>query len=472
MVVVKEISDSSDNTFQIPNFSSYEFSSKEIKFIFQRKTYYDDDADGIFDGYHETNNYMVYKGYFRQKGDVISGTFYTATGQFYQYDSGESGSLEELYQLTVDEGFHISDFVAFQNSGEDGRRLLFAGNDQLHGIEKGYAGNDTFHLEYSVSFPLAEPIDGGEGKDTVSFDGAGAPVSVDLLSPASNYVSIEAFVGSRFADHFKGSNQADDLDGAAGDDTLSGRDGNDILRGGRGDDALAGNSGNDVLVGGAGADRLSGGGGIDRASYETARKAVTADLSRPDNNLADAAGDTYSSIECLTGSGYGDRLFGNARENSIAGGGGSDTLDGRAGNDVLRGNSGNDALYGGAGNDRLIGGTGSDRLQGGAGADRFIFTAISESGAASSKRDGIYDFKRSEGDIIDVSAIDANTKLAGNQTFLFIGKAGFHGRAGELRHEKNGDDALVLADVNGDSAADFTVLVAGDTALLKDDFIL
>ncbi len=62
-------------------------------------------------------------------------------------------------------------------------------------------------------------------------------------------------------------------------------------------------------------------------------------------------------------------VAGDARNNSMTGGGNDTTMYGRGGNDQLNGGAGNDVLNGEAGNDRLLGSTGADKLFGGDGAD-------------------------------------------------------------------------------------------------------
>ena len=125
------------------------------------------------------------------------------------------------------------------------------------------------------------------------------------------------------------------LTGTAGDDVIigtakadliKGLAGNDLLEGGGGADTLDGGDGNDTLVGGAGGDALIGGAGIDTASYADATAGVTADLADSSFNTGDAAGDTYSGIENLTGSAFNDRLIGDANANVFDGGAGNDTV--------------------------------------------------------------------------------------------------------------------------------------------------
>jgi hypothetical protein len=66
------------------------------------------------------------------------------------------------------------------------------------------------------------------------------------------------------------------------------------------------------------------------------------------------------------------------------------------------------------------------------------------------ERDGIQDF--SAGDLIDLSRIDANTLLDGDQAFEFIGNAAFSKTAGELRFENISIGGPVWL-VQGDSTA-------------------
>jgi hypothetical protein len=61
-------------------------------------------------------------------------------------------------------------------------------------------------------------------------------------------------------------------------------------------------------------------------------------------------------------------------------------------------------------------------------------------------------------DRFELSAIDANINLEGQQTFQFINNAAFSGVSGELRASRS----VLQADLNGDAIADFSVqLLAG-----------
>ncbi|MEK1927108.1 MAG: M10 family metallopeptidase, partial [Rhizobium giardinii] len=154
-------------------------------------------------------------------------------------------------------------------------------------------------------------------------------------------------------------------------------------------------------------------------------------------------GDIRSLIENAKGGSGSDRIIGNQVGNSLQGYSGNDTLNGEGGSDVLIGASGADRLSGGTGADRLYGGAGADDLIGGADADMFLFKLRTESTVPASGRDTIFDFSASQGDRIDLSVIDANSKATGNQAFAFLGKVAFTGTAAELRYVKGSSDTYI-----------------------------
>jgi Ca2+-binding RTX toxin-like protein len=176
--------------------------------------------------------------------------------------------------------------------------------------------------------------------------------------------------------------------------------------------------------------------------------------------------------DSITGGIWDDFLYGYAGDDKLYGRGEADRLNGGIGKDMLDGGSGNDRLIGGDGNDSLYGSTGADRINGDAGADLFVFKSVKDSAVSSLGRDTINDFSRTQGDKIDLKAIDASTKLGGDQAFKFIGSQAFHKTAGELRYEIKSGDTFVLGDINGDGSADFSIMLDRSLAMLKSDFIL
>ena len=139
-----------------------------------------------------------------------------------------------------------------------------------------------------------------------------------------------------------------------------GDDSNDTLLGGIGADTLYGGDGNDILEGGSGADILNGGEGMDFASYAASTNRVTISLITDSAAGSHAIGDSFISIENLTGSNFGDTLTGGNGRNDIYGGNGRDIMNGFKGDDFLYGEAGNDFMTGGQGADYIDGGTGVD----------------------------------------------------------------------------------------------------------------
>jgi Ca2+-binding RTX toxin-like protein len=169
----------------------------------------------------------------------------------------------------------------------------------------------------------------------------------------------------------------------------------------------------------------------------------------------------------IVGSRDNDRLDGGAGNDRLDGGAGNDRLLGQDGHDLLLGRSRNDVLNGGTGDDTLVGGSGREFMKGESGDDHFVFHARSDTGVAS--RDVIVDFEH--GDTIDLSTLDANITLRGNQSFAFV--SDFTGSAGQLQWDATSSGFLVSGDVDGDATADFAIVVRTKVAkLFSFDFDL
>lgn len=349
------------------------------------------------------------------------------------------------------------------------------GNDLLIGTNE----NDTINGGLG-----ADTMRGGLGDDVYIVDNAGDRVfemqngGTDLVRTLINY-SLTANVENL---SLMGTGNLTGR-GNALDNTIRGNAGDNLLAGAIGDDTLFGGAGNDTLNGGLGADRMVGGvgddfyavdnvgdrvielagGGVDRV-----QSTVSFSLSANVENL------TLAGTEAINGVGnaQANMIFGNAAANVLNGQAGHDHLDGRAGDDRLIGGLGNDTLFGGAGNDRLNGGLGADRLHGGAGADVFVYTDIAESNLNPGGRDVILDFNAAQGDRIDLRLIDADTALAGNQAFDFVGTDAFSRTAGELRYQIRDGQTLVFADVDGDGRADFSIQFNDTVNFSQGHFLL
>lgn len=320
----------------------------------------------------------------------------------------------------------------------------------------GGRGNDT----YIVSDPgdkVSEKT--GEGLDEVK-----ASVTHELAANVENLLlsagagAINGF-GNTLANSIKGNESANVLDGDAGNDDLSGHGGDDILLGGDGDDVLRGGAGADRLYGGNGSDKYAVdnvldriveavGGGIDRVSAST--------------SFALSSGAEVESIATKQAAGLDAiNLTGNAFAQAITG---------NLGANILSGKGGNDTLKGGGGADTLLGGAGADKLYGGAGTDIFVFESYGSS--TLSARDIIYDFSQEAGEKIDLSALDANKIVSGDQAFTFIGEKAFSSKAGELRYVNSTGDTYLYGDANGDRVIDFSVRLDTTIEFVKGDFVL
>ncbi len=284
-------------------------------------------------------------------------------------------------------------------------------------------------------------------------------VVVLSAGPRASTIELRDTDGSLIGDLFEvvilGSAGVDDLASRRPERPhyFNGGDGNDVFRGGFADDMLVGGAGDDTLVGGNGADRYRGGAGADLIIGGAVVDSVDAGA---DNDRVFGGGGN----DLLNGEAGADRLFGGTGVDLMSGELGEDLLNGEAGDDVLLGGEGADTLAGEDGADLLLGGAGGDVLIGGAGADRFVFATLGDSGSAGT--DLIVDFSAAAGDVIDLTALDADSGAAGDQAFTLVGA--FSGVAGQavLSFDAASGRSIFLADVNGDRVPDFGLVLLGD----------
>ena len=371
----------------------------------------------------------------------------------------------------------------------------------------------------------------GHGNDTGT--GTTPPVSPPVTTPPATTVGTDG------ADHLVGDAKDNHLDGKAGNDTIEGGAGNDTIIGGAGYDVLTGGAGSDTFVFNTIAeigdrpgardiitDFTPGQDKIDLSAIDANTKlAGNQDftfIAADNGSFTKTAGelawhtDAAKGITLVQGDIDGDGIHDFELElkglqslkasdfigvgtanvgkptppdagitppttptvppvTTITGTAGNDRLQGTSGNDFLDGKAGNDVLKGGAGNDILYGGAGRDTMTGGAGNDTFLFKAISDMGTTASTRDVITDFTQGQ-DKIDLSAIDANSKLTGDQAFTFLtgNNQSFSHTAGELawRIDTAHNQTIIQGDSNGDGVHDFEIALNGQLHLTAGDFIL
>ncbi|MBK1696170.1 calcium-binding protein [Rhodovibrio salinarum] len=390
-----------------------------------------------------------------------------------------------------DDVVQASDIGAYID-GRSGDDVLIGGR----GADRLLGGNDDDTLEGGDA---ADVLDGGDGDDLLKggFD-------ADLLA------------GGRGSDRLRGGTGQDTLLGGAGDDILEGQAHGDELTGGAGDDLLKGgdswdiahysgsredtvfiqyDDGRTLAFGPDGLDTLYG---IEKIVFangdSTTLPYLVVDADTLDVRFGTDSSDSYTvddvdtlileqagggwdhvdlsvswtlnrHLESVTLTRAGDQdltannsrnvLRGNEHDNVIHALAGDDQVYGYNGDDDLSGGRGNDTLYGGGGADRLEGGGGRDTLKGHDGADTFVVAATADSPVDAP--DLIYDFTVSEGDRLDLSGIDADTRTTGAQDFTYIAGTAFTGQAGQLRMA----DGVVEGDLDGDGAADIAIDLNG-----------
>lgn len=296
-----------------------------------------------------------------------------ATEQFSQYDEGQWSVMSYLYWGDTDAKFYDSYLVSGTNWGvtNDGYHRAaphswmpvdIVAAQQLYGPPDSTPlnGGDTFGFNGTVSGPIASFFDftinrnpvitlfsTGVG-NTLDASGFTANARIDLrplgfssLNGMTNNIAIAQGTIIEIAI------------GGAGRDTIDGGDVRNTLSGKGGVDTLRGNGGDDFLIGGNEGDSLSGGVGLDTAGYRAAPAGVVVDFKATARNTGDAAGDRYSSIENLNGSGHGDLLCGDDLANRIDGIDGADYLRARKGDDTIIGGSGQDTIKAARGADQI-----------------------------------------------------------------------------------------------------------------------
>ena len=148
---------------------------------------------------------------------------------------------------------------------------------------------------------------------------------------------------------------------------------------------------------------------------------------------------------------------------------GFETVIGTSKGDVIADGKGDTTIKGQKGADVIIGGGGQDKLWGGVdkASDHFVFQNVSDSHKSYAKTDRIYQFRSK--DKIDLTEIDADEDTAGDQDFTFTGTTA---TAHSVWSEKRGANAVVYADVDGDTVADFSIEVIKHSVMTASDFIL
>jgi Ca2+-binding RTX toxin-like protein len=369
------------------------------------------------------------------------------------------------------------------NGGDGNDVFLFgAAMDGLDAVDGG-SGIDQIALQGGVAFTFGTGVVGVEsigllaGNDTRFGDTAGNLYSYDLTTRDVN-VAAGAMLTVDGTKLRAGENLT--FNGSAE------TDGSFFIYGGRGVDTLTGGSKNDTFLFGSdnhfgASDIVNGGAGIDqlalRGSYSLTFGAGQL-IGIESIGLLSAQDTRYGAL----GTSYNYNLTMNDA-NVAAGvqmvvdgaklrGGETLVFNGSAESDgsfQIFGGANGDTITGSQNADVLQGNAGADILTGGGGADSFRYKLVTDSSASAT--DHILDFA-SGTDRIDLSKIDANSGLAGDQAFTWIGSGAFTNVAGQLRAYQSGNDWFVEGDTNGDGAADLVIQVSvTGGAVSQTDFL-
>lgn len=285
-------------------------------------------------------------------------------------------------------------------------------------------------------------------------DGQGSVVLLFLNDALYGSAYDDVLIGLLGNDSLYGHESNDELYGGYGKDKLYGEIGADTLYGEQGGDSLYGGDGNDYLDGGLGADRMEGGAGSDTYIVDNVNDTIF-DSSGTDTVLIPIY---LSLILPLTIENC--RLTGNA-DSSISGNSGANWLAGNEGDNRLSGGGGADKLTGGSGDDLLGGGSQQDTLIGGLGSDIFAFGSVNDSPLSAPDR--LSDFSEAQGDLIDLSAIDAKSGGTANDAFNYIA-----GAPTETGLAANGKiwfaGGFLYGSTDTDTAAEFKIQLLGISA--------
>ncbi|WP_223274994.1 M10 family metallopeptidase C-terminal domain-containing protein [Tateyamaria sp. syn59] len=245
----------------------------------------------------------------------------TASGDTFDSIEGLIGSDDRIDRFI---GTSAANHFIGQGGGDvfNGR----AGNDTLDGgrdgdILYGEGGDDVI-----IGGAGQDYLDGGEGIDTVVYRTSASGVTVDLANGTATGGDADGPV------QIVGRGTAIQHDILVGFENVEGSFFDDWLIG---DDQMNGFSagvGDDTLTGGAGSDLLDGGAGSDTADYSDASSGVRLNLRH-----GMSEGDTYVSIENLSGSGFDDLVKGSQAANVLIGQGGDDKVRGGNGDDTVLG---------------------------------------------------------------------------------------------------------------------------------------
>lgn len=410
----------------------------------------------------------------------------------------------------------------------------FGGNDTLtgaggHDVLAGHEGADSLSGGVGDDYMLGgvgnDTIDGGAGIDWAAYEDATSAVTVDL-----NLTTTQNTLGAG-SDKITG---VENLYGSAFNDILTGNTGVNFLHGGAGHDTIYGGAGDDHIEGGAGYDVIYGGAGIDTVSFDDLAQGVGVFMNSTlgSSQRLGVDVDQLYDVENVYGTIFNDTLQGGTNDNYLMGregddlliqgivashGNGVDVLDGGAGNDTFRLMKGDVTMLGGEGVDTLdLGGAyfqnpaivldlasedrqvmdqffqiklssvenivinninvaasdAENQFTVSGQFNRVIFRSLEEVGLGAGADRIVPDWTSGTHFTVDLTAIDANVTLAGDQAFKYV--TSFTHQAGEVTFtvDMAARETLFQFDVNGDAVSDADLWISGVYGGMPGDFLL
>ena len=433
----------------------------------------------------------------------------TDSGQNNQLAYDQASGLSERLIVQFDEDVTSASF-SFQSLftdsfGEEGHWAIY--DDGVLVAEADFtespSGSGTGTVDLSgfgafdqIIFTALEQTDFTDGSDYVitdiSYTMSVTETSDDTIAGGAG---ADTILGGSGDDSISGGDDADSIEGGAGNDSIYGDAGDDTLSGGGGDDQIWSSGGNDSIDGGSGADTIwmdegagnrtiqGGETGVDYDTVDFRDGGTTSGVDvtftgNEQGTFAYQSGSgtgTFSEIERIDGTGYGDNIDASATTTGteIEAGGGDDTVTGGQGDDRMLGEEDADTFIveDNFGNDTIVGG------EGGTDDDTIDLSSLSgpvtvtytgdEAGTITDGSDTI-SFSEIENltltdqaDVVDATAdsVGANIDAGGGNDTVTGGSGAdtlISGDGQDWLSGGSGDDSLV-----GNSTDDFSILDGG-----------